>query len=132
MTNSINFRRGLALAVTGLLALTACGGSSESTDTTVAASADTVAAGESAADIAAARVAKYLQTNSTLNIGDAPSSVPESKTVFYLECGVGVCAEIRVGVEAAVKALGWNFKTVAHQKHLFIFATNKITHPNEI
>jgi len=115
MTDSIKFRRGLALAVTGLLALTACGGSSESTDTTVAASADTVAAGESAADIAAARVAKYLQTNSTLNIGDAPSSVPAGKTVFYLECGVGVCAEIRVGVEAAVKALGWNFKTVAHQ-----------------
>lgn len=108
MTSSSPFRlrRGIALVATCLLALTACGGSSESTDTTVAATTDTVAAGESAADIAAARVAKYLQTNSTLNIGDAPSAAPTGKTVFYLECGVGVCAEIKVGVEAAVKALG--------------------------
>lgn len=117
MTSSSPFRlrRGIALVATCLLALTACGGSSESTDTTVAATTDTVAAGESAADIAAARVAKYLQTNSTLNIGDAPSAAPTGKTVFYLECGVGVCAEIKVGVEAAAKALGWTFKTTAHQ-----------------
>ena len=114
-SNPFKLRGGIAFVATCLLALSACGGSSESTDTTVAATTDTVAAGESAADIAAARVAKYLQTNSTLNIGDAPSAAPEGKTVYYMTCSVAVCAEIQVGVEAAAKALGWTFKSTSHQ-----------------
>ena len=105
-------RRMFALSVAGLLALTACGGSdadNAASDTTAAAS-DT-----SAADIAAARVTKYLQTITEIDLGEAPASVPEAKTVYYIACSVAVCAEIQVGVEAAVKALGWTFKSTSHQ-----------------
>ena len=59
-------RRMFTLSVAGLLALTACGGSdadNAATDTTAAAS-DT-----SAADIAAARVTKYLQTITEIDLG---------------------------------------------------------------
>ena len=105
-------RRMFALSVAGLLALTACGGSdadNAATDTTAAAS------DSSAADIAAARVTKYLQTITEIDLGEAPASVPEAKTVYYIACSVAVCAEIQVGVEAAVKALGWTFKSTSHQ-----------------
>lgn len=101
-----------ALSVAGLLALTACGGS----DADNAASDTTAAASDSsAADIAAARVTKYLQTITEIDLGEAPASVPEAKTVYYIACSVAVCAEIQVGVEAAVKALGWTFKSTSHQ-----------------
>ena len=56
-----------------------------------------------------------MQTNSTLDLGEAPSAAPEGKTVYYLTCSVAVCAEIQVGVEAAAKALGWTFKSTSHQ-----------------
>ena len=105
-------RRMFALSVAGLLALTACGGS----DADNAASDTTAAATDSsAADIAAARVTKYLQTITEIDLGEAPTSVPEAKTVYYIACSVAVCAEIQVGVEAAVKALGWTFKSTSHQ-----------------
>ena len=105
-------RRMFALSVAGLLALTACGGS----DADNAASDTTAAASDSsAADIAAARVTKYLQTITEIDLGEAPASVPEAKTVYYIACSVAVCAEIQVGVEAAVKALGWTFKSTSHQ-----------------
>ena len=102
-------RRMFALSVAGLLALTACGGSDTASDTTAAAT------DSSAADIAAARVTKYLQTITEIDLGEAPASVPEAKTVYYIACSVAVCAEIQVGVEAAVKALGWTFKSTSHQ-----------------
>jgi ribose transport system substrate-binding protein len=102
-------RRLFALSVAGLLALTACGGSDTASDTTAAAT------DSSAADIAAARVTKYLQTITEIDLGEAPASVPEAKTVYYIACSVAVCAEIQVGVEAAVKALGWTFKSTSHQ-----------------
>ncbi|MEY2775549.1 MAG: hypothetical protein RL218_774, partial [Actinomycetota bacterium] len=105
-------RRLVALSAAGLLTLTACGGSdsdTEASDTTAA------AADSSAADVAAARVTKYLQTITELDLGEAPASVPEGKTVYYIACSVAVCAEIQVGVEAAVTALGWTFKTTSHQ-----------------
>jgi isopropylmalate/homocitrate/citramalate synthase len=60
-------RRMFALSVAGLLALTACGGS----DADNAASDTTAAASDSsAADIAAARVTKYLQTITEIDLGD--------------------------------------------------------------
>jgi ribose transport system substrate-binding protein len=102
-------RRLFALSVAGLLALTACGGSDTASDTTAAAT------DSSAADIASARVTKYLQTITEIDLGEAPTSVPEAKTVYYIACSVAVCAEIQVGVEAAVKALGWTFKSTSHQ-----------------
>ena len=102
-------RRLFALSVAGLLALTACGGSDTASDTTAAAT------DSSAADIASARVTKYLQTITEIDLGEAPASVPEAKTVYYIACSVAVCAEIQVGVEAAVKALGWTFKSTSHQ-----------------
>jgi ribose transport system substrate-binding protein len=102
-------RRLFALSVAGLLALTACGGSDTASDTTAAVT------DSSAADIAAARVTKYLQTITEIDLGEAPASVPEAKTVYYIACSVAVCAEIQVGVEAAVKALGWTFKSTSHQ-----------------
>ena len=115
-THSLKVRSLFAFSVAGLLSLTACGGSSAddaASDTTAAAAA--AASETSASDIAAARVTKYLQTITDISLGDAPTSVPEAKTVYYIACSVAVCAEIQIGVEAAAEALGWTFKSTSHQ-----------------
>ena len=113
-THPLMVRSLFAFSVAGLLSLTACGGSSAddaASDTTVSAAASET----SASEIAAARVTKYLQTITDISLGDAPTSVPEAKTVYYIACSVAVCAEIQVGVEAAAEALGWTFKSTSHQ-----------------
>lgn len=110
-----------ALAALGLVVVTACGGSSDDTATedTVATEETTAeATGESPADIALARVEALSQPVTELDLGPAPSSIPENKTVFYITCSVPVCAEIGSGVEEAVAALadkGWTIKTTSHQ-----------------
>lgn len=110
-----------ALAALGLVVVTACGGSSDDTATedTVATEETTAeATGESPADIALARVEALSQPVTELDLGPAPTSIPENKTVFYITCSVPVCAEIGSGVEEAVAALadkGWTIKTTSHQ-----------------
>ena len=110
-----------ALAALGLVVVTACGGSSDDTATeeTVATEETTAeATGESPADIALARVEALSQPVTELDLGPAPASIPEGKTVFYIACSQAVCAEIGSGVEEAVNALadkGWSFKTTSHQ-----------------
>jgi len=110
-----------ALAALGLVVVTACGGSSDDTATedTVATEETTAeATGESPADIALARVEALSQPVTELDLGPAPASIPENKTVFYITCSVPVCAEIGSGVEEAVAALadkGWTIKTTSHQ-----------------
>ena len=82
-THSLKVRSLFAFSVAGLLSLTACGGSSAddaASDTTAAAAASET----SASDIAAARVTKYLQTITDISLGDAPTSVPEAKSVYYI------------------------------------------------
>ncbi len=112
---------GAALAALGLVVVTACGGSSDDTATeeTVATEETTAeATGESPADIALARVEALSQPVTELDLGPAPTSIPENKTVFYITCSVPVCAEIGSGVEEAVAALaskGWTIKTTSHQ-----------------
>jgi len=115
----------VSLAVSLAVLLTACGGSdsSESTDEEVVteeteAPAAAEDAGPTPADIALERVAALSQPVTALDLGTAPTSVPENKTVFYITCSVPVCAEIGSGVADAVKALaskGWTIKTTSHQ-----------------
>ena len=35
--------------------------------------------------------------------------------VYYIQCGVPVCEEIKTGIEGATKALGWKLNIVTHQ-----------------
>ena len=44
-----------------------------------------------------------------------PIAVEPGKSLFYVQCGVPVCAEIAVGLEAAAEAAGWEYETASHQ-----------------
>ena len=44
-----------------------------------------------------------------------PISLEAGTKVFYVQCGVAVCSEIAVGVEAAAAAAGWVYETSSHQ-----------------
>lgn len=109
-------------AVASLATLSACGGSDSSSDEAVTEETSAPAAEEgpevAAAATALARVEALSQPVSELDLGAAPASIPENKTVFYITCSVPVCAEIGSGVAEAVEALsskGWTIKTTSHQ-----------------
>lgn len=110
-----------AVAVAALATMTACS-SDSSSDEAVTEETSAPAAEEgpevAAAATALARVEALAQPVSELELGAAPASIPENKTVFYITCSVPVCAEIGSGVAEAVKALeskGWTIKTTSHQ-----------------
>lgn len=64
--------------------------------------------------IAAERVAAFLQPTTELPFA-APVAVEAGKKLFYVQCSVPVCAEIAIGIEAAVEAAGWEYETASHQ-----------------
>lgn len=130
----------LIIAV-GLIA-TACSSDSNSTDaateaagteavTTEAVAAETeatateavateaVAAETTAAAVAgvdpAARVAAFSKALTDLPFNEAIASIPAGKKVYYVQCSVPVCEEIRGGIDAAAKKLGWTLETTAHK-----------------
>jgi ribose transport system substrate-binding protein len=63
---------------------------------------------------AAARVEAFLQPVTELPLSE-PVAVEAGVDLFYVQCGVAVCAEIATGIEAAAAAAGWNYQTASHQ-----------------
>lgn len=120
-------RRGRTLTV-GLVAaglfIAACGGSDDAVSTTAAPTTDgstetTTGATEPqveglASAEALARVEAFRQPVTDLPL-NAPVAVEAGKKVFYVQCGVAVCQEIAVGIEAAAAAAGWTYETASHQ-----------------
>lgn len=107
------------------LILAACGSDDSSSDTTPAASETTVAAvdttaaaGETpqAAGLAAAQLVVDANKSAPSDIGPTIplDSVPEAKTVAWLECSLPSCAAIGVGFKDATEALGWNLEVVTY------------------
>ncbi len=119
-SRSRGWRRGLAVLAAAGLFVAACGGDDDdstaddtaTTEAPDAGDATDVAAG--GPQIAAERVAAFRQSLTDLPF-DVATDAPEDVNVFYVQCGVAVCAEIAIGVEAAVEELGWNYTTVSHQ-----------------
>lgn len=130
--------RAAALIVTAGLAIAACGGDDdaasdttaaeegteevveeevveeETTETTAAEETTEEATGAEVSSVAVERVDAFRQDLTELPFNE-PVDAAEGVDVFYVQCGVAVCAEIAVGVEAAAEALGWNYATASHQ-----------------
>ena len=81
---------------------------------TEAAAAETVAAATAGGD-PAARVAAFSKALTELPFNEAIASIPAGKKVYYVQCSVPVCEEIRGGIDAAAKKLGWTLETTAHK-----------------
>ena len=120
-------RRGRSLTV-GLVAaglfIAACGGSDDAVSTTAAPTTDgstetTTGATDApveglASAEALARVEAFRQPVTDLPL-NAPVAAEAGTKVFYVQCGVAVCQEIAVGIEAAAAAAGWTYETASHQ-----------------
>ncbi len=63
---------------------------------------------------ALARVEAFRQPVTELPLG-TPVAIESGKKIFYVQCGVPVCQEIAVGIEAAAAAAGWTYETASHQ-----------------
>lgn len=109
------------------LVLAACGDDDDATtDTTTAAAVDTtaaavdttVAAGETPQAAGLARAQVVVDANKVAPDKIGPTipldSVPEAKTVAWLECSLPSCAAIGVGFKDATEALGWNLEVVTY------------------
>ena len=108
------------------LVLAACGDDDATTDTTTVAAVDTttaavdttVAAGETPQAAGLARAQVVVDANKVAPDKIGPTipldSVPEAKTVAWLECSLPSCAAIGVGFKDATEALGWNLEVVTY------------------
>ncbi len=118
--------KGLAAPLAFALVIAACsssdsdGGSGDDAVTTEAPSDDTVAdtaGGESPQAAGIARAQEVVDANTTEPTKIGPTipldSVPEPKTVAWLECSLPSCAAIGVGFKNATEALGWNLEVVS-------------------
>ena len=76
------------------------------------AAADTAAA-VSGGTAAAARVAAFSKPVDSLPFSEAIADVPAGKKVYYIQCSVPVCEEIKGGIKAAAAKLGWTFESTA-------------------
>ena len=63
---------------------------------------------------AQARVDAFRQPVTELPLS-TPIAVEPGKKLFYVACGVPVCAEIAIGLEAAAEAAGWEYESASHQ-----------------
>lgn len=81
---------------------------------TETAATETTAAASAAVD-PAARVAAFSKALTELPFNEAIASIPAGKKVYYVQCSVPVCEEIRGGIDAAAKKLGWTLETTAHK-----------------
>jgi ABC-type sugar transport system substrate-binding protein len=78
------------------------------------ATTDAPGGGADVSETAANRVAAFSQPVTELPFNE-PVATESGRTVFYVQCGVAVCAEIAEGVEAAAAAIGWDYQTASHQ-----------------
>ena len=142
MNRSVRVR--IAAAFLGSVALVSACSSDKSADTTAAAVAETTAAAapdttaaaapettavaaettSAAAETTAAaatamsaadRVSAFLKPVNELPFNEPIASVPSGKKVYYVQCSVPVCEEIRLGIAAAVAKLGWTLESTAHK-----------------
>lgn len=116
-----------AVLAAGALVIAACGGDDDADDTPATTAApdtddtdtdtddtDADADADGVSPEAAARVEAFLQELTELPFNE-PVDAEAGRSVFYVQCGVAVCAEIAIGVEAAVEAIGWTYQTASHQ-----------------
>ena len=113
-----------AVAMATLAAAAACSSSASSTSatgtagTTATATSSATAAATTAAAVSQARklVAAAEQVPTAINQRTPlKSAPPKGKTFVYLQCEVVQCQAIGVGIEAAVKAIGWNYREISYQ-----------------
>jgi ribose transport system substrate-binding protein len=108
----------VAVAFAFSIILSACGGvsnSSSSTSPTQSSSAVAKLSGTQAAEVAAAKafLAKYENPPTSVTVTSAlPSAPPKGDTIVYLNCGLATCTAQADGVQAAAKAVGWNFQEI--------------------
>lgn len=100
-------------------AVTEAAAETEAAATETEATAETEAAATEAAAPAggdpAARVAAFSKALTELPFNEAIADIPAGKKVYYVQCSVPVCEEIRGGIDAAAKKLGWTLETTAHK-----------------
>jgi ABC-type sugar transport system substrate-binding protein len=118
-------KKWLAVPLVGALVLAACGGSDDDAadtteDTAVEAEAEEVEpeaeeAAPGAEGLAAAQA--VVDANLTIPTAIAPTialdSIPEEKTVAWLECSLPSCIAIGIGFADAAEALGWNLEVIS-------------------
>ncbi len=122
----MRFTRLLAVPVALGMLLAACGDDAKSTDTnapasdTTAPASDTTAGGAedpAAAGLAAAQLVVDANKTAPEKIGPTIplESVPEAKTVAWLQCSLPSCAAIGVGFTNATDALGWKLEVITYE-----------------
>jgi ABC-type sugar transport system substrate-binding protein len=119
-------KKWLAVPLVGALVLAACGGSDDDAadtteDTAVEAEAEAeevepeAEAAPGAEGLAAAQA--VVDANLTIPTAIAPTialdSIPEEKTVAWLECSLPSCIAIGIGFADAAEALGWNLEVIS-------------------
>jgi ribose transport system substrate-binding protein len=111
-----------AIAAVALAAAAACSSSASSTPATSASGTATGAKSSSVATSAAAAsqamklAAAAEQVPATINQGTSlKSPPPKGKTFIYLQCEVVQCQAIGAGIQAATKAIGWNYRAISYQ-----------------
>ena len=121
--------RWLALLCVLSLFAAACGGSDDGGDgdATNDTSADAAAdegddGGDADADTdagdgiaqAQARVDAFRESQGSLPVSEALSELPTGSTAVYIQCGVPVCEEIRIGIDSAATELGIELDVLTH------------------
>lgn len=79
--------------------------------------AEEMTEGSEAADgiaAAAARIEAFREPQGSLAVDEPLSERPDGKTAGYIQCGVPVCEEIRIGIAGAAEALGMNLEVFNH------------------
>ena len=74
----------------------------------------------SADSLATERVQYFRKAVPDLIITEPIKNLKKGINVYYIQCGVPVCEEIKTGIEGATKALGWKLNIVTHTRILRI------------
>ena len=63
---------------------------------------------------AAARIEAFREPQGMLAISEPLAERPDGKTAAYIQCGVPVCEEIRIGIAGAAESLGMDLEVFNH------------------
>lgn len=101
-------------AVVLVTVLSACSQSSGANSATATSGSPKAASQEVA--IARAITAKFEKEPSVIaQTTPLPSAPPAGKTLVFLQCEIAGCAKVSAGLQAAMAAVKWNYKTVNYQ-----------------